>query len=590
MGQSLSSSKKQLSQQEVSKLFGIKCSKQLSGIELWSLKDTFTKLAETEGDITYWKQDTFVKVLGIPDSATGMSDLLFKSASFLASFPFIWSLSPAPLTLENLIKVIVLSQGRYHTFLKRDYDMVKLIFLSFSTVENEPQTANSNENPQSPGEAAADEDDLVVFDPANSEAWDDLNAIRNFDNLTPLSWFISGVDFLNLVTFLLAIASLRNQTQLVELLPNFEPNNYDKFKQAALSLIRAIDLEIKKEEDLQTKKVGYAEFKIMFDQLFPHLFDPLGELYGLLLFSKSINNNKPELDDKSLTEHKISGLFENEHETKLVNPATLAQLSVMFGPEQVYGRLKKLYVGSSAGFSMRSFETKVFKWNAPSFLLVSGHLLNPSRTHVTGRERAFEEHIPGIKRLKNDISKGSTVTFGLYLNEPWKASSKHSFGNSESVLFQLEPVLDKFTPNKLLDTNYAYFSRMQPGGIGAGSPPPQLRPGNKASRGGFSLGNVSLTLDESLEYGVFRHLGLGGSYKASLSRGHVEWEDRFEIKEVEVWGCGRQEDLEEQKKRWEWEEREAALRAKVNIDTMKEDRALLEMAGLVGNHGNGGSV
>jgi hypothetical protein len=589
MGQSLSSSKK-LSQQEVSKLFGIKCSKQLSGIELWSLKDTFIKLAETEGDIQYWKQDTFVKFLGIPDSATGMSDLLFKSASFLASFPFVWSLSPAPLTLENLVKVIVLSQGKHQTILKRDYDVVKLIFLSFSTVENEPLAEKSNINPQSPGEAAADEDDLIVFDPADGEAWNDLTAIRNFENLTPLNWFISGIDFLNLVTFLLAIASLRNQTQLVELLHNFEPNHYDKFKQGALNLIRAIDIEIKKEEDVKTKRVGYAEFKTMFDQLFPHLFEPLGELYGLLLFSKSLNNNKLKLDDKSLMEHKISGLFENENETKLVNPASLAQLSIIFGPDQIYGRLKKLYVGSSAGFSMRSFEAKVFKWNAPSFLLVSGHLLNPNRAHVTGRERAFEEHIPGIKRLKNDTSKGTTVTFGLYLSEPWKASSKHSFGNAESVLFQLEPVLDKFTSNKILYTNYAYFSRMQPGGIGAGSPPPQLRPGNNTLRSGFSLGNVSLTLDESLEYGVFRHLGLGGSYKGSLSRGHIEWEDRFEITEVEVWGCGREEDLEEQKKRWEWEEREAALRAKVNIDTMKEDRALLEMAGLVGNHGNGGSV
>lgn len=586
MGQSLSSPKK-LSQQEVSKLFGIKCSKQLSGIELWSLKDTFTKLAETEGEIIYWKQETFVKFLGIPDSATGVGDLLFKSASFLASFPFVWSLSPAPLTIENLAKVIVLLKGKHQNILKRDYDIIKLIFLSFSTVENTVST-ETNTNTQQPTKTEL-EDDLIVFDQTNTDAWHDLKAIRNFDSLIPVSWFIGGVDFLNLMTFLLAIASLHNHTQLVELLHNFQPYHYAKFKQGAFSLIRAIDITITKEDDLNTKRIYYAEFKVMFDQLFPHIFEPLGELYNLLLFSSAINNNNTKVDDESLKEHKIDGLFDSESETKLVNPTTMAQLSVMFGPDKIYRRLKKLYVGSVAGFSMRSFETKVFKWNAPCFFLVSGRLLNPDRAHVTGREKAFEEHIPSIKRLKNVASQDATVIFGFYISEPWKASTKHSFGNAESVLFQLEPVLDKFVANRSFDTNYVYFSRMQPGGIGAGSPPPQLRP-KTGLKGGFSLGNVSLTLDESLEYGVFRHLGLGGSYRPSLSRAHVEWENRFEITEVEVWGCGKDEDLEEQKKRWEWEEREATLRAKVNIDTMKEDRALLEMAGLVGNHGNGGSV
>ena len=55
-------------------------------------------------------------------------------------------------------------------------------------------------------------------------------------------------------------------------------------------------------------------------------------------------------------------------------------------------------------------------------------------------------------------------------------------------------------------------------------------------------------------------------------------------------GCGGEKELEEQVKLWQWEEMEAKRRQHINLQSMGEDRALLEMAGLVGQHQSGGSV
>lgn len=66
---------------------------------------------------------------------------------------------------------------------------------------------------------------------------------------------------------------------------------------------------------------------------------------------------------------------------------------------------------------------------------------------------------------------------------------------------------------------------------------------------------------------------------------------RFTIQELEVWGCGGKDEAEEQRKAWAWEEREAKLRRELNLGKdIEADRALLEMAGLVGQNRSGGSV
>lgn len=535
--------------------------------------------------------------MGIPETATGVRDLMFKSTVFLSQFPFCEineSEKEVRLTLEGLVRVISLCQGKITTVLSSEYDISHLIFSSFA-VKDEQKREN-----QKPKEEVNEDENtsLVMFNIVKGQVWNDYEPVKELESI---GGYITGTDLFHLITFLLSIANLRVPNTLFDIAKEFEPTRYVLFKHGALNILRAIDPSMLDQTSLKDMKITYQDFKDIHFRLFPYLFQPLSEFYGLLLFNHKAVNRRPSTNslDSEANRHEpkpllppvqgeINGLFSYEEETKLVNSLTMAQLAFMFGPEEIYGRLKKLYVGSNAGFSMRSFETKVFKWNAPSFMFIKGKIIDPDAKE-TARERAFNEAVRPLDKNGKQLTKSyKHVSFGIYIAQPWRASSKACFGDETTVLFQLDPVMDKF-PSSSIKHDYVYFSRSHPGGIGIGSMPPQIRPSGNLPKG-FSIGNVSLTLDESLEFGVFRHLGRGGSFKPSLSRPSAEWEDRFQISEVEVWGCGKDEDLEEQKKRWEWEEREAALRSKVNIDTMKEDRALLELAGLVGNHGSGGSV
>jgi hypothetical protein len=100
-------------------------------------------------------------------------------------------------------------------------------------------------------------------------------------------------------------------------------------------------------------------------------------------------------------------------------------------------------------------------------------------------------------------------------------------------------------------------------------------------------------LDSSFEFGVFTHnyTSGGGAFHNSTTR-RYDWQDRFEIESLEVWGSGGDEEAKEQVKRWEWEQREAENRRRINIGRgdIEADRALLEMAGIISSNRGGGSM
>lgn len=97
----------------------------------------------------------------------------------------------------------------------------------------------------------------------------------------------------------------------------------------------------------------------------------------------------------------------------------------------------------------------------------------------------------------------------------------------------------------------------------------------------LNLGPVSLTFDPALEFGVFQHIGHGGAFHTNDTRDEQEWQDLFEIEEIEVWGCGGDSEAEAQRKAWAWEEREALLRRQVNLGKdIEADRVSLLSSGI----------
>lgn len=242
-----------------------------------------------------------------------------------------------------------------------------------------------------------------------------------------------------------------------------------------------------------------------------------------------------------------------------------------------------------------SFETTVFNWRAPTILLVRGTRLSPADAG-NGSEERFAAALPP-KRFP-DGSSSDRVTYGLYVREPWRNTHKDCFGDADSLLFQLEPVHDVFRASTL-NRDYVTFAR--PGGAGAGTtgvaagnPPP--KPSASYGRRGdgvAALGPVSLLLDSSFEFGVFTHdyTSRGGAFQSSVSR-RFDFQDRFEVESLEVWGCGGDEEAKVQAERWAFEAREAEARRRINLGTgdIEADRALLEMAGLIGANRSGGSM
>ncbi len=104
---------------------------------------------------------------------------------------------------------------------------------------------------------------------------------------------------------------------------------------------------------------------------------------------------------------------------------------------------------------------------------------------------------------------------------------------------------------------------------------------------------MSLLLDSSFEFGVFTHdhASAAAPFRNSVAR-KFDFQDRFEVESLEVWGCGGDAEAKVQAERWAWEAREAEARRRINLGTgdIDADRALLEMAGLVGANRSGGSM
>lgn len=245
---------------------------------------------------------------------------------------------------------------------------------------------------------------------------------------------------------------------------------------------------------------------------------------------------------------------------------------------------------------MGSFEAKVVNWKAPTFLLISGtRLLDESDHHSNGSVPAFWASLPPRRFPRGSSGEAERLTFGVYVPEPWRLTHRECFGGDDTILFQLEPIHDVFRASAL-NKDYVSFTRSSAStsqaGISFGCPPP--KPSQAVRRSGLiPLGPVSLILDSSFEFGCFTHDygSKGGAFQTSMIR-ECNFQERFEIGSVEVWGCGGDKEAKHQAEQWAWEAREAEARRRINLGTgdIEADRALLEMAGLVGGNRSGGSM
>ena len=596
--------------------FAKKC---FTPLEITHFKDNFRSLADEQDGMHYWKEETLCRFLVIPD-ALGPGPVIYQMVTYLGAFPFP-SLAPSILTMEALLKVVVVMTERYGRVLKRgNTDRTKLLFRSlavfdrrtgstpFEKVEKEDlikadteaeshedtvEEARSHvagftidESKHDDGEEDEDDDELAL---AALESLDAIEVFKHDQRAdTKIHHAQIPVDnFRRLLMLLLVTAPLGPQENLAKHAQRLTEIRLDGLRRVADSILWSFGIE-------DNAGIDYHNFNKIIPTSLPYLFDGLNPLFEHFLFSKQIDlarkkgrvpSSPPLLSEQQSLDLPVEPLLPREGEILDLN--VLSQLSFFIKGTRVFHRLRPLYFGGDAGFSIGAFEQKVLNWRAPSLLLVAGTRL--PHTPASGSQRAFADHLPP-KRFPDGAEgngKNGRVVFGVYLNVPWRQTNKQAIGDAETLLFQLEPIHEVFRASAL-NTDYATLTKS---GINFGSPPPKLRPVSGLPPH-MALGPVSLMLDSSLEFGVFTHDSAGGgSFHTSPSR-LSNWQDRFEIESLEVWGLGGDEEAERQRAAWAFEEREALLRRNVNLGKdVEADRALLEMAGLIGQHNaSGGSM
>jgi hypothetical protein len=502
---------------------------------------------------------------------------------------------------------------RYERVLKKgSRDRTKLLFRSLAVYDrhqnqnevkvaasppkknhmNAPQADDKEMRSHVPGFAvdeAADDEDEEDDDELALAALEALDAIEVFKHGdAPIAQASIPSDNLRkLIMFLLLIAPLDAQESLSKYSERLIGEKLEGLRKAAENVLATFVNDVEK-----VPGAKFHQFHTVIPISLPFLFNGFNSLFEHFLFSKDIDFTKRKNSSSSQASitrpvELVPPLLPQEGEILDLN--VLSQLSFFIPGSSPFRRLRLLYSGGDAGFSMGSFESKVFNWRAPTILLVSGSRI--SDPPVRGQEKAFTETLPP-KRFP-DSSKLSRVVFGVYLTQPWRQTYKDCVGDTDTLLFQLEPVHEVFHASSM-NTDYISFTKppSSHAGIGIGCPHPKPKPTAGLSLH-VTLGALSLLLDNSFEFGVFTHnyTAGGGAFHTSTSR-RYDWQDRFEVESLEVWGCGGDEEAEGQKQRWAWEEREAEARRKVNLGTgdIEADRALLEMAGIIGGDRSGGSI
>lgn len=559
-------SNQHLSRDDIRLFYDNKALKQFTTLELFSFKDKIgeSDLLQTVSD------ESIINWLGIPKDNGYFIGLILNMIRVYSNFPFLNS-SSGDITGVGLLKtILLLDKERCHKFIgNKSYDQLTLLFISLALHDTKlnktPATTNTN----------------VESEIINDEiGFDYKKIVKDYDNIPLDDLTVDSKSILQFIQWILIIWHyVPRENSIIE--SNKLCDEWGQYKTMASNISRTMNYC-----NTNNSVITREGFVNAISTFVPNFLVPLSNIFKHFLYK-----------DTELKDHSLFRI--NFDETKLMTKELMSTLTLMIPSTHFpVTKIQKLYVGRESGFSMRSLQSKVFKWLAPSILLVSGMRIVNDVEYGENKNSRYTKFLDEYNKLKEEeqninetLLKKRKVIFAICIKEPWKVTNKDQFGGEGTTIYQLSPWIDTY---KAIKPNIIYFNTIG-GGIGVGNEQPIVKSKFKK----YNPGNVSLTLDNSLEFGVFRHIGYGGTINpGSLDTIHKDRDDnskhafelRFLIQDVEVWGCGGEKELAEQIKQLEWEEAEAKRRQHVNLKSLGEDRALLEMAGLVGQHQSGGSV
>ncbi|SCV06112.1 LANO_0H22364g1_1 [Lachancea nothofagi CBS 11611] len=505
-----------------------------------SLEDTLTS-------------DELMKLLRLENVNENLASLLFSFVQTLSNFPMINDCYENVTYVGVLKSCVLLSKERCVKYVhNKSYDVTKLVYIALALNKNVKELA---------------------LTPASEESLDVPKIIATFNNVCIEELTVPADAMLEFVTLMLRLSkfALTKNSRL----ESDVSKGWDSFKVFALNLIRTMNPSIVTSQYTLRSVVTYAQFQATVSSACPNLLLPLTIMMEHVLY---LERDLVDINDLNIP----------AVESKLVTEPLLSQLATFWPKELVFSRLQKLYVGRDSGFSMRSFQSKVFKWMAPSILLINGTRISDDKEYANSKNHRFQKFLDDYPRLKDEdqdilppFTGKKKLMFAVYVNQPWRITNSELFGDNKTTIVQLSPVQEIYRASR---SGNICFNTLG-GGLGVGSSQPVVKNSNVK----YIPGNVSLTIDSNLEFGAFRNVGRGGSMNPGVLLDGTS-EHKFLIQDIEVWGCGGEKELEEQMKNWQWEEAEAQRRQRINLKSINDDRALLELAGLVGQNQSGGSM
>ncbi|KAI5955478.1 RTC5 [Candida theae] len=542
------------------------------------------------------------------DGSNRLLDILFPIMKRLGQFPFLQDNVAAgqELTLHEFVIALTFISARYTKMLGSSFNFLGLLFVSLSQ-DKSIIGADIDKFEETPVEIPLihpfeESDDMNLK--ARKVDWKNCSEFGDMEDVATQTR-IDASGFVTVTTLALIAKSIplsKQSTMGNQLISRIR--QWDEFESYAVSLLRFVNVNLSSTK-LDGETISYHEFSHVVTELVPNLYqDGLKRLAAELFTSPKAATDTTKGGDEDSNEQAQKKHFTFEP-TKLVTPATLCYISSLLkgsgsNLQVTTENAVKLYAGSESGFSIRSLETKIFKWQAPTFLVVSGKRIKQKTIDTNRRYQKFDESYPRyFLKQENNLQvwqhENDRITYCVVIREPWQSSNKKNFGDESTTIISISPRADcyKSTHSDVTKGKSVYFNN-QGMGLGFGN----LQPLNKNGNQRYYPGDVSLTIEANLEFAVFRHLAQSTTtnhatnfFKPSCQSQLCaeNFEDRFTITDLEVWGIGSMKELDEQRQQWEWEEKQANARQSVNLRSMGEERAFLEMAGLVGNHGNYGS-
>ena len=296
--------------------------KGLPPLTLQDYDTIFAFYAETDSPdahIKYWTEGTLETFLDVP---TNIGSLLYKSASYLAALPNVEN-SPASLDRESLGLAVLFLTQRIPKETIPTKDLNRLLFNSFAELP-----------------------------PELNDPWKDPSEGGKVPTWT-IGTQILVSSMLELIQYLLSISTSESLVTSESVAVATSPKNRKFLVQIAKSMISGMQSYAESPSDM----IHHDAFSAFIERDAPYFFDPLVPQFQKFLFDQKRWGNQP----MSAREDWV-GALQAERLTSVMNPPTLAQISMFFPKEHRMGKLVALYAGSNDGFSMGMFESKVLKY------------------------------------------------------------------------------------------------------------------------------------------------------------------------------------------------------------------------------------